>query len=65
MKQKQSWFQLYPESNRASNLSIAGGAVRLLSLLLLLSMLLSRQWFYPYPAYDMGSEYGAAYTETA
>ena len=29
MKQKQSWFQLYPESNRASNLSIAGGAVRL------------------------------------
>ena len=37
MKQKQSWFQLYPESNRASNLSIAGGAVRLLSLLLLIA----------------------------
>ena len=35
MKQKQSWFQLYPESNRASNLSIAGGAVKLLSILLL------------------------------
>lgn len=34
MKQK-TWFQLYPENNRASNLSIAGGAVRLLSLLLL------------------------------
>ena len=37
MKQKQSWFQLYPESNRASNLSIAGGAVRLLSLLFLIA----------------------------
>ena len=37
MKQKQSWFQLYPESSRASNLSIAGGAVKLLSILLLVA----------------------------
>lgn len=36
-KQKQSWFQLYPESSRASNLSIAGGAVKLLSILLLIA----------------------------
>ena len=37
MKQKQSWFQLYPECNRASNLSIAGGAVKLLSMLVLVA----------------------------
>ena len=37
MKQKQRWFQLYPESDRASNLSIAGGAVKLFSLLLVIA----------------------------
>ena len=37
MRQKQAWFKLYPGNGAASNLSIAGGAVKLLSILLLIA----------------------------
>ena len=40
MKQRRAWFQLYPGSSAASNLSIAGGAVKLLSVLLVIAALL-------------------------
>lgn len=40
MRQKQAWFQLYPDNSRASNLSVAGGAVRLAALLLLVAAVL-------------------------
>ena len=34
MKQKKSWFEIYPDNRQATNLSIAGGAARLLAILL-------------------------------
>lgn len=37
MSKKQKWFTLYEESAAASNLSIAGGAVKLVSLLLMIA----------------------------
>jgi len=37
MKKKQPWFQLYPDSDAASRLSVAGGAVKLLSILVLVA----------------------------
>ena len=40
MKKEQKLFQLYADNNRASNLSIAGGAVKLLSILLLIGAVL-------------------------
>lgn len=41
MKQTHKWFQLYEGHPTASNLSIAGGAVKLFSLLLLIGAVLS------------------------
>lgn len=35
----------------------------LLALMPVLSMRLSREFFYPYPAYDTGTEYSAGYDE--
>ena len=40
MKKKQPWFELYPDSDAASRLSIAGGAVKLLSILVLVAAVL-------------------------
>ena len=40
MKKTNSWFTLYPQNPQASNLSIAGGAVRLVTLLLLVGAVL-------------------------
>ena len=40
MKQDK-WFKLYPNSSAASNLSIAGGAVKLLSILFLIAAVLT------------------------
>ena len=37
MSKKQKWFTLYEESAAASNLSIAGGAVKLAALLLMIA----------------------------
>ena len=37
MNKKQKWFTLYEESAAASNLSIAGGAVKLAALLLMIA----------------------------
>ena len=37
MNKKEKWFTLYEESAAASNLSIAGGAVKLLALLLMIA----------------------------
>ena len=37
MSKKQKWFTLYEESAAASNLSIAGGAVKLVALLLMIA----------------------------
>lgn len=37
MKKQHNWFRLYPDNSTASNLSIAGGAVKLLSILLLIA----------------------------
>lgn len=34
MKKKRGWFEIYPQDSRATNLSIAGGAARLLAVLL-------------------------------
>ena len=41
MKREQKWFQLYAGHPTASNLSIAGGAVKLFSLFLLIAAVLS------------------------
>ena len=41
MKHEQKWFRLYAEHPAASNLSIAGGAVKLLSLVLLIAAILT------------------------
>lgn len=40
MKKRKPLFQLYADSNRASNLSIAGGAVRVFSILILAAAVL-------------------------
>ena len=40
MKKKQKLFQLYAGNSRASNLSVAGGAVKLLSILLIIAAIL-------------------------
>ena len=39
-RNKTSWFQLYPDSPAASRLSVAGGGVRVLSILLLVAAVL-------------------------
>lgn len=41
MKREQKWFQLYAGHTTASNLSVAGGAVKLFSLLLLVAAVLT------------------------
>ena len=40
MKKEQKWFHLYHGNSAASNLSIAGGAVKLLSVLFLIAAIL-------------------------
>ena len=40
MKKKQPWFHLYPDNDRASRLSVAGGGVKVLSILVLVAALL-------------------------
>lgn len=40
MKKKQPWFHLYPDNDRASRLSVAGGGVKVLSILVLVAAIL-------------------------
>lgn len=37
MKKNHTWFELYPHNHQATNLSMAGGGVKLLSILLLIA----------------------------